>query len=99
MITIPIFRFQFFTTFATDFIREITKRYARLAIGNVGNFWIIMQESTSVRVYSVDCVLHLHYKVSYDLRLKNVVFSATLLLYIFSSLRHGEQTTVAPDTD
>lgn len=48
-----------------------------------------MQESTSVRVYSVDCVLHLHYKVSYDLRLKNVVFSATLLLYVFSSLRHG----------
>ena len=57
-----------------------------------------MQESNSVRVYSVDCVLHLHYKVSYDLRLKNVVFSATLLLYVFSSLRHGEQTTVAPDT-
>jgi len=102
-ILISVFRFQFsifnFLLLLQPISLEIMKRYARLAIGNVGNFWIIMQESNSVRVYSVDCVLHLHYKVSYDLRLKNVVFSATLLLYVFSSLRHGEQTTVAPDTD
>ena len=45
-----------------------------LAIGNVGNFWIIMQESVSVRaiawaVYYI-CII----RYSYDLRLKNVVY-------------------------
>ena len=41
---------------------EITKRYARLADGNVGNFQCNARTVITVRAYSVDWLLHLHYK-------------------------------------
>ena len=41
---------------------EITKRYARLANGNVRNFYCNASKVITVHVYSVDWLLHLHYK-------------------------------------
>ena len=41
---------------------EITKRYARLANGNVRNFYCNARTVITVRAYSVDWLLHLHYK-------------------------------------
>ena len=42
---------------------ETTKRYARLANGNVGNFQEYARTVITVRAYSVDWLLHLHIKV------------------------------------
>ena len=42
---------------------ETTKRYARLAIGNVRNFLDVQGRCMTVRAYSVDWFLHLHIKV------------------------------------
>ena len=41
---------------------EKTKRYARLANGNVRNFYCNARTVIAVRAYSVDWLLHLHYK-------------------------------------
>ena len=42
---------------------ETTKRYARLADGNVGNFQCNARTVITVRAYSVDWLLHLHIRV------------------------------------
>ena len=36
---------------------KITKRYTRLANGNVGNFQVNCKDGVSIRVYSVDWLL------------------------------------------
>ena len=40
---------------------DIMKRYTRLADGNVGNFQCNARTVITVRAYSVDWLLHLHY--------------------------------------
>ena len=58
-----------FCTFAPAFRKECkryietTKRYARLANGNVRNFYCNARTVITVRAYSVDWLLHLHIKV------------------------------------
>ena len=44
-----------------------TKRYARLANGNVRNFYNMQELRNGSRCYSVDCLLHLHIRVSHNL--------------------------------
>ena len=51
-----------------------------LVIGNVRNFLIVMQESITVCVYSVDCLSLFITRSSHNLRLKKWYNSATLLL-------------------
>lgn len=59
-----------------------------LVIGNVRNFLIVMQESITVCVYSVDCLSLFITRSSHNLRLKKWCNSATLLSKKHSS-RHG----------
>ena len=51
-----------FAAFFGTWLIEITKRYARLANGNVRNFYCNARTVITVRAYSVDWLLHLHYK-------------------------------------
>ena len=44
-----------------------TKRYARLANGNVRNFYNMQEWYNGSRCFSVDCLLHLHIRVSHNL--------------------------------
>ena len=44
-----------------------TKRYARLANGNVRNFYNMQGKCNGSRCFSVDCLLHLHIRVSHNL--------------------------------
>ena len=61
---------------------EITKRYARLANGNVGNFQRCARTVITVRAYSVDWLLHLHIKVILRPPLEDVVSAPRFLILL-----------------
>jgi hypothetical protein len=69
-----------------------------LVIGNVGNFWIIMQEGIAVRVYSVDyCILHLHYKVFLRPPIEECGISVLRFFYVKCSCGAMEQKKLIAD--
>ena len=103
MITISIFRFQFSVFNFLLLLQPISlgnheALCSSLAGRNVRNFKNCKDKCYGSRIIAwAVCTFSVQGNLTTSSRRGGI--SATLLLYVFSSLRHGEQTTVAPDTD